>query len=120
MKGHVASQAETSRSPSLSVTHFHAMKEGSHNFPNQLHTILDTEDPDIVCWINDGKGFKVNDQDKFRDFILPKYYRHSKLTSFQRQLNLYGFKKINGGPDMGGYFHPLFVRGARELLKDIK
>jgi hypothetical protein len=65
-------------------------------------------------------GFRVFDPDRFADDILPRYYRHNKLASFMRQLNFYGFKKVNQGDDLGAYYHPLFIRGARELLKDIK
>ena len=96
------------------------MKDTSHNFPIKLHVLLDMEDPAIVSWTENGKSFRVHDMHKFRDISLPKYYRHSKMTSFQRQLNLYGFQKINHGEEVGAYFHPLFVRGKRELVKDIK
>jgi hypothetical protein len=44
----------------------------------------------------------------------------TKLTSFQRQLNLYGFRRITKGCDQGAYFHPKFHRGRKDLLQDIK
>lgn len=44
----------------------------------------------------------------------------SKFTSFQRQLNIYGFKKLLRGDDKGSYFHPHFQRNRRELLFEMK
>ena len=96
------------------------MKEACHTFIAQLHELLETEDARIVAWTENQLGFRIQDTDAFKNKILPKYYRHNKLASFQRQLNLYGFKKLSHGRDMGAYFHPLFIRGSRESLKDIK
>jgi HSF-type DNA-binding len=44
----------------------------------------------------------------------------TKLTSFQRQLNLYGFRRITKGDDHGAYFHPNFQRGRRDLISNIR
>ena len=49
-------------------------------------------------------------------FLLPD----SKLTSFQRQLNLYGFRRIQKGPDSGSYYHPNFKREDFESVRQIK
>jgi hypothetical protein len=50
-------------------------------------------------------------------FNLHRWFRQSKLTSFQRQLNLYGFSRLTAGQDRGGYYHELFLRGRPDLCK---
>lgn len=47
--------------------------------------------------------------------IFIRFFRQTKLPSFQRQLNLWGFQKVVNGPDRGGYYHELFMRGRPEL-----
>jgi len=49
--------------------------------------------------------------------VLPKYFRHSKITSLQRQLNLYGFVHITKGSLAGSYEHPEFARGEASSLE---
>jgi hypothetical protein len=39
------------------------------------------------------------------------------MSSFQRQLNLYGFLRQNCGPDRGSYYHELFLQGRPDLPK---
>jgi HSF-type DNA-binding len=46
-----------------------------------------------------------------------RYFQQSKLTSFQRQLNLYGFNRLTQGRDRGGYYHEYFLRGRPCLSK---
>lgn len=49
-----------------------------------------------------------------------RYFKQSKWTSFQRQLNLYGFVRLNQqGRDRGAYWHPLFLRGMTHFLPKI-
>jgi hypothetical protein len=50
---------------------------------------------------------------------MPKYFRQSKLTSFQRQVNLYGFRRLTAGQDRGAYYHELFLRGRPDLHKKL-
>ena len=42
------------------------------------------------------------------------------MTSFQRQLNLYGFRRVIKGEEQGCYFHPQFHRDHPELISDIR
>jgi len=53
----------------------------------------------------------------FACLLLHRYFRQTKLTSFQRQLNLYGFLRLNASRERGGYYHELFLRGREDLPK---
>lgn len=43
------------------------------------------------------------------------YFQQSKFTSFQRQLNFYGFNRIKDGKDKGSYYHENFRRDNHNL-----
>mmetsp|Transcript_45425 Transcript_45425/g.110040 ORF Transcript_45425/g.110040 Transcript_45425/m.110040 type:complete len:528 (+) Transcript_45425:152-1735(+) len=85
-------------------------------FPEKLHEMLDrANQPNIVTWLPHGRAFLVRKPKEFTEHIMPRYFRQTKLTSFQRQLNLYGFRRITQGPDAGAYYHELFLRGRPHL-----
>jgi len=83
-------------------------------FPFKLHTLLEQIEQDgfghIVSWQPHGRAFVIHDKKTFVDQIMPNYFKQTKLTSFQRQLNLYGFTRLSRGTDAGGYYHELFLR----------
>ena len=51
---------------------------------------------------------------------MPQYFNQGKFASFQRQLNLYGFKRLTRGPDTGSYYNELFLKGRPFLAQDIQ
>lgn len=66
-------------------------------FPRRLSEMLDSEahlakiDPhhqNIISWSDSGKAFRIANVSLFSSRILPKYFRTSKFSSFQRNLNL--------------------------------
>ena len=72
-----------------------------------------------VSWLSHGRAIRVHDPDAFVTQILLHYFRQSKITSFQRQLNVYGFRRIVFGRDAGAYHHKFFLRGVRHLAFQI-
>jgi hypothetical protein len=64
-----------------------------------------------------GRCFVIHKPREFVAEVMPFYFRQTKITSFQRQLNLYGFNRITKGPDRGGYYHELFMRHKAFLCK---
>jgi len=88
-------------------------------FPERLHRLLkEVEEKgqnDIISFFGHGRAFAIHDREKFVSDVMPKYFNQSRLSSFQRQLNLYGFTRITNGPDAGGYYHELFLQGRPAL-----
>ena len=88
-------------------------------FPAKLHAMLNGVENNglshIVSFQPHGRCFVVHKPKEFVRDVLPLHFNQSKLTSFQRQLNLYGFLRMTVGNDRNGYYHPMFLRG-REFL----
>lgn len=92
-------------------------------FPVKLHDMLDKIEADglasVVSWQPHGRCFVVHKPKEFVNHVMPHYFKQTKMASFQRQLNLYGFNRLTGGLDKGGYYHEMFLRGKVSLSYDI-
>ena len=87
-------------------------------FPLKLHNLLESDQwSDIISWQPHGRCFVLHKPKDFLDEVMPHHFRQTKLTSFQRQLNLYGFCRLTSGRDKGGYYHELFLRGKPLLCQ---
>jgi hypothetical protein len=66
-------------------------------FPRRLLAMIRKEAvnrPEVVRWSQVGHAFFVDDEELFVREILPSYgFQASKMQSFQRNLNIYGFMR---------------------------
>lgn len=65
------------------------------SFLVKLQELLLAEDPAIISWDSLGR-ITISDPAKLSSEVLMNYFRHSNFSSFQRQLNYFGYYKISG------------------------
>jgi hypothetical protein len=89
------------------------------SFPVKMHAILSRPDlADIVSWMPHGRSWRVWKPREFEVKVIPTYFEHNKFSSFIRQANGWGFRRITTkGPDRNSYYHELFLQGVPHLAK---
>eukprot|EP00571_Detonula_confervacea_P013132 CAMPEP_0172310272 /NCGR_PEP_ID=MMETSP1058-20130122/11390_1 /TAXON_ID=83371 /ORGANISM="Detonula confervacea, Strain CCMP 353" /LENGTH=426 /DNA_ID=CAMNT_0013023059 /DNA_START=96 /DNA_END=1376 /DNA_ORIENTATION=- len=100
-------------------------------FLQKTFHMINTCDHSIASWSEDGLTFIVKDPDTFASDIIPQFFKHNNFSSFVRQLNFYGFRKIKSdsvritddddeSSKWWRFKHENFIRGRPDLLKEIR
>ncbi|KAK8957771.1 Heat stress transcription factor B-2c [Platanthera zijinensis] len=106
--------------PSAAVTVAETYAQSSMPTPFLTKTYQLVDDPaidDVISWNDDGSTFVVWRPAEFASDLLPKYFKHNNFSSFVRQLNTYGFRKIVA--DRWEFANDSFKRGEKGLLSQI-
>jgi len=80
-----------------------------------------------IRWVPGGRSIIIVDREGFEKQLLPYYFKHKQFTSFVRQLNMYGWHKVQdlsagtmqSNEEHWQFANPNFIQGQPQLLKDI-
>ncbi|KAI9018439.1 HSF-type DNA-binding-domain-containing protein [Hyaloraphidium curvatum] len=101
-----------------------------NTFVHKLYSMVsDPTYQHYISWSAAGSSFVVCNVLEFSKEVLPKHYKHNNFSSFVRQLNMYGFAKVNKSSrgsktqaenQVWEFSHPKFHRDHPNLLDDIR
>ncbi|CAK9319524.1 unnamed protein product [Citrullus colocynthis] len=97
------------------------MRKKSTAPPFLLKTYMVVEDPatdEVISWNDDGTAFVVWQTVEFAKDVLPKLFKHCNFSSFVRQLNTYGFRKVT--TTRWEFCNDKFQKGEKEKLCEIR
>ncbi|XP_074565001.1 heat stress transcription factor B-4-like [Curcuma longa] len=103
--------------PFLTKT-YHLVDFRSKTLHQDHHLVDDPCTDHIVSWGDDDTAFVVWRPSEFARDILPNFFKHNNFSSFVRQLNTYGFRKV--AADRWEFANEHFRRGEKHLLSEIQ
>ena len=75
----------------------------------------------VIRWAHEGTAFQILDADYLSSQVLAVYYTPQKFSSFQRQLNYFGFRKwTKTQTDVCTFSHPDFLEYDQTRLWQIR
>jgi len=101
----------------------------NNTFVHKLYQMLsDPKHSNYIKWNDTGLSFTIRNVKVFSRTVLPLHFRHNNFSSFVRQLNMYGFHKVNkSSPNTKGsenqvweFFHPSSLEENHNLLKKLR
>jgi len=102
---------------------FFFQEKAQYTFPERLMELLMNESVEkAMWWLPGGEAFALV-PNTFYDTVLAKYFQGTKLESFTRKLNRWGFKRLSGqGIPKGtiAYYHKLFKKDQSDLMKKMR
>lgn len=75
---------------------------------------------EMICWNHRNDGFIIKNPSSLEEEVLPQYFKHNKVQSLIRQLNMYDFHKARTKDSQKEFKHEYFKRSKPELLKFIR
>jgi hypothetical protein len=99
----------------------HGLPQQPPNFLRALWDMLDDpKNSAHIVWDDRGRSFEVKSPKCLASAVLAQHFRHSNFSSFQRQLNYYGFRKSGTGCKGIAYSHDLFTRDTPAAMLHIQ
>ncbi|KAH3757452.1 heat shock transcription factor A4a [Pelomyxa schiedti] len=105
-----------------SITSLNAAQDGIAPFVCKLYELVnDASTQHLISWSEEHnrQAFIVWDPVEFATGVLPKFFKHSNFCSFVRQLNIYGFHKVESREGYA-FMHDYFRFDTPHLLKHIQ
>ena len=118
----VASSSSSETEEAQSPFDYSPPSQSDAPFPFKLLELLAfVEENDlthIIDWLPHGRSFKIHAKDDFMP-VARRFFKATKLRSFTRQLNLWGFRRTPDGVEHDAWHHECFIRGRPELVRNI-